>query len=706
MLQSLRTSVVTVFVLLFAAAAVAQAPSRADFRAGFSKGVELGDDKMMDQWMKKQNCAAHAALYFEELYAESRGGRVDNSAKTDALMASWERSFEGRATLQKLKRWLDGMDNSTYGTLQKGRGQSLAVWNNHLGMSNPSREELLHGMANFITLADNARSIGHMIESAELWSLAATVADKINKREKTVEDRREIVRAREEFLRAREAWEFTMDGYYVASQEFVKAEKIRIADEEKKAAKREAEGYAGDVRGVDSLLVPGAPEEKAELVYMALTDWAKDLDYGPKNGPVPALWWNTSTNEPGTLSKMAWFQRRDIYFGRIGGNKFVVSLDPNDLSKGFSVAVSSRPKPSTFWLDGDKTVPYTMWFWAGSDRERVGMAECNLAVSSEFALVYYRSAASWHAKIGKDQLVFYDDNANGYPCDADPWKMSFKIHTSGEHEGDGAEAPLFDSMRFGTKGPRRPFSEFVKLSSGWHHLRRTQAAEIGVRPLNPEYFKTGKAKLVWKGPKKSAPAQLVVQGSGDYKTAFFDLAGGKEVELPVGEYRVIFGRVVVGKGARVQNATLYEGDSEPFMVEEGKTTTLDMGAPFRVAFTRRGDQNLSIDALKVFVQESSGCILTELQGMPLAPEVVWAKTETGKGAKAVAKFVPFTDGELVNVAGRSHTNLSTLTALFPLPQGYREGALTLSATLPAEGLKVALRQKKHPVFGPLAPHWQ
>lgn len=694
----------TVLALFVTAAVAAQATSRADFRDGVTQAVRLDDEKLMDQWMKKADCASHAALYYEELYIEGLNANIDNSKKTDAMMASWERCFEGGATLQKVRRWCDSMDRSMYDALQRGRNTSAKVWNNHIEMENPSREELLQTMQNFIQLADQARNIGHMIEVAELWSLAAASGNKIKKAEKTLGDRREVVRAREEFMRARDIWDFNFDGYYNGSKAFVKDELIRIAEEEKDAGKRRDEGYDDSAKGVDSLVLPDAKEEKSKLVYKALTKFEAELDYGPKNGAVPFLWWNTTTNEPGSMSKMAWFQLRDIYFGRTGGNKFAISLDPSDLDKAFEVKPSNKPKASTFWLDADKNLPYTMWFWMGSDMQKVGMADVNMASTKDYALVYYRSAASWSAKIGQDSLTFYDDSANGRPCDEDPWEKSFKVHTVGDYDGDGTPVPLLDSMRLGKS--RVPYSEFIKLSTGWHHLRRHGSEEVGVRPLNPEYFKTGSAKLVWSGPKKSAPAQLVVQGRGDYKTAFFDLADGKEVELPVGEYRIVFGRIIVGKGTRVQNATIYEGESKPFTVEAGKTTELAMGAPFQIQWTRKGDQNLSIDALKVFVRESSGCYLTELQGMPLAPDVMASKSEDGKGARPVGKFVPFTDGELVRVAGNKFQNLSSLCALFPMPHGYREGALLLSIKLQADGMKVGLVQKKHAVFGSLEPLWQ
>lgn len=700
----LRALVASLFVLSLAATACAQSVSKADFRTNFTKAFEFGDEKLMDKWMKRQDAPTHAVLYFEELYAETMGGNVDNSKKTDALAASWERSFDGSSTLQRVRRWMDSIDGSTYKALNNGRSQSAKLWRGLADMAAPTREELLQIMEQYAQLARNARSLGHMVEVADLLGLAGVVGARIDKSKQTIADRQAIVAISEEYLAAREAWDFTFDHHYINTKQFVKDSKARIAEDEKKADKRREEGYEGEVKGVDSYLMPNVAAKKLPLEYAPMKSWDKELDLGPKNGKFPPLWWSVNCGENGTSSKLAWFQRRDVYFGRLGGNKFVIARNPDDLKKGDPIHVSSKPKPSTFYLDEDENVPYTMFFWVGSDRERVGLAECNLAPRSDFVLSYYRSGASWQAKVDKETLTFYDDNCNGSPGDANVWELGLKVNTLGEHEGDGTPVPHLDSMKVGRTG-RGPYSEFVKLASGWVYLQ-VKGDHVEYRPLNPEYFKTGKIKLKWEGPKQSRPAQLVVQGKGDFKTAMFDIADGKEVELPAGEYSVIFGRIAIGKGSRVQNATIYGGDSQPFEVEAGATKELVMGAPFRIKFERDGDKQVSIDALKIFPQDSFGLVFTELHGMGIEPEVVAAKSEDGKGAKVVGEFQQFTDGELVNVAGQSHKRLSTLCALFPKPEGYRSGPLVLKVDMPATGMKLGLRQKKHAVFGKLEPSWQ
>jgi len=685
--------------------ASAQATPRMDFRTGFSKGLELGDQKMMDSWLKKDGCAVHAALYFEELYSQKLGGNTENDAKVDALKASWERCFEKGQTLEKLQRWCDGMQTTTYATLQKGRSSSARLWEFAVGLQAATRGEHVKVMQQFFELARAAESLGHNIEAAELWGLAAVVGNKIP--DKTLEDRKEALFATQQFLDRRKDWEFTFDAIYVQSNEFAKAEKARIADAEKAGDKRKTEGYDPDAKGIDALLVVGAKDDAHTLQYEAQVAWENELDYGPKNGPVPALWWQAQTLKEGSSAKLAWFRARDIHMVRTGAQKFAMTIDPADPKKAIELDVGQKGKPTTFFLDADKKVPYTMFFWAGSDKEKVGEADHNLMASTEVANVYYRSAASWKTTIGTELLTLYDDNANGTPCDADVMEPPFKTHTVGDHDGpdSGTVVPLFDSMRIG-KGPRMPYSEFVKLAGGWFHLRKTKADEIALRPLNPEYYKVGKVKLVWSGPKPSAPVQLVLRGSGDYKTAYFDVAGGKEVELPAGQWTVIFGRIIIGKGARTQMATIYQGKSEPLIVEPGKVMELKMGAPFSIQWTRRGDENTTIDALQILLREASGCILTDLHGMGLAPEVFAAKAEDGKGAKLQGKFVHFTDPELVNQASKKHVNLGLQTAFFPMPEGYRSGEMSLKVKLATAGMKLQLLMKKHALFGELKSVWQ
>jgi hypothetical protein len=233
-------------------------------------------------------------------------------------------------------------------------------------------------------------------------------------------------------------------------------------------------------------------------------------------------------------------------------------------------------------------------------------------------------------------------------------------------------------------------------------------ADVAVRPLNPEYVKSGKVKLSWKGPKPTAPDQLVIQGRGDYATAIFEVAGGKPVDVPAGEYSVIWGRMTHGKGARLQTAQIYPtGETKSFLVKPGETFDLEMGGPFTLDFERQGDRNASIDALSICVTEQSGCKITAMHGIALPCDALASVSSSLKGAKEVGSFVPFTNDQLIEKATEQYNNLGFMVATFPMPKGYREGEMVITMKFSVDGTMLTLRApKKHKFFGPLQNVWK
>jgi hypothetical protein len=682
----------------------AQDLSRDQFRIDFNKAIELADEKMIDKAVKRGSY--HALNYYEALYWEKDAGKADAAAKCLALQASWKRCFENGDTVEQLDRWLSGSDNQSRQLLQRSRDQSYKLWVNYSDVISKDlkKPEYEQAMQQFMDLARNAESIGHAMEIAEQWNFASVVGFKMP--DKNLTNRRDVLFAMEQFVEARKRWNLTFDDHYVRAVQFVKDEKVRLVEDEKLGEKKKAEGYAADSKGVESLVVPNVAEVKHPLKFEAMAT-IEEPDFGSRTGPLPAFWWMASVGKAGTSAAMPWFRKRTIYLHRTGPAKAGIAFDSGETKNIMPVDISSKGKVSTFWLDADKKMPYAMVFWTGSDREMVNDAECNLQPSDMVCNVYYHSASSWKTTIGTDQVTLYDDNANGNPGDSNPFDPEYKVNTLGEHDTDGTVVPLLDSMRVG-KGPRMPYSEFVKLATGWVHMKKGNGDEVGVRPFNPEYVKPGKIKVVWAGAKPTAPTQLVVRGVGDLQTAMFDVAGGKEVEVPAGEYGVLWGRIQIGKGARSQVATIYAGKSQPFKVEADKVYELKMGAPFTLEFNRRGDENATLHALKILLVESSGCILSELHGINLACEVLAAKEADGKGATVVGKFVRFTDPELVNKAAGRHNRVGTLVATFPMPEGYRDGELELKLAkpLPAPGMKLSLSIKKHPLLGDVKSAWQ
>ncbi|MEC7725604.1 MAG: hypothetical protein VYD05_08830, partial [Planctomycetota bacterium] len=555
-------------------------------------------------------------------------------------------------------------------------------------------------------LARAAESIGHYYEASELWGLASVIGSKMP--EKTIEDREAVVFAIEQQLLNRDNWGYTFDTHYARNKGFVESELAAIKEDQAKADKRKDEGYGADTKGVDALVMPNVAPRSFALKFTPLKDWSKDLDYGPRGGPVPPFWWLDSLEGNGSSKQMGWFTTQPMYLLRRGTNKFAVHYKPTDEKAASEVSASSRAKPSTFYLDAVKKRPYAMFFWLGTDQEATGVTKLNYAPQGKFVNLYYRSASSWKAQVDKEPIVYYDDDASGAPGNSEPFKGELRSHLVGDAEGQGVIVPLLDSMKVG-KQKRAPFSSFVKLASGWHYQEIASGADVAIRPLNPEYVKTGSVKLAWQGSKGARPDQLVIQGKGDFAGAIFDVASGKPVEVPAGEYRVIWGRIVNGKGARLQTAQLYPSeDSESFLVKDGETFELSMGEPFVLDFNREGDKEASIDALSICVKEKTGCRIIGVHGTSLECDVLASKSGTSKGAKAVGAFQPFTNDQLIVKATEQYRNLGFLVACAPMPKGYREGPMVLKVSLPQDGMKLGLAVKKgkHKLFGKLQTVWK
>ncbi|GAB4158095.1 MAG: hypothetical protein Fur0037_25740 [Planctomycetota bacterium] len=697
-------SVLALMLALFAPSAGAQDPEMARFLGDMTKAVQYEDAGAIDKAVKAH--PRQAILHFQNLKVEAWSGRTEVQKTLDALKASFPRCFEKSELLDRIERWVDAQSKDTYESYVKLRTALDKCYGlrDEAFKNNTNRKVTDEVLASVVQVANALDQIGHRLDAAEAWALAAQILAKAP--ERTTEDRRMALYYIDRFMEARKAWYWTADDSYVQNEQFAKVEKLRVEEAAKEDQKRAAAGYDPNARGIDALLMANAEEDVHDLEFEMLKNW-DELDYCPKGGPVPGFWWQGNFDDKANAQQapLLWFRKTSLFLLREGASRYAISPLPSDPKRVYEIDAGSKARPSMFWFDEARTLPYAMFFWIGSDKERIGEADVNLAPAPQNTAVFYRSAASWTTQVGSERITFYDDSGNGNPMDENPRKDELKLYTLGDPE-QGQIVPLLDSMRIG-KGPRVPFSQFVQLDGAWKHLRVPADGKIGLRPFNPEYLKTGKVKLSWKGPRPTAPDQLVIEGSGDYLTARFDIASGKEIEVPAAEYRVIYGRILDGKGARARTATIWPGTSKPFVVLPGKTTVVQMGAPFGLSFVRGGSgQDVEIEGARIVLTESSGCVIAEPQNMVPVPDVLAAREESGKGAKVIAKFVKLDDPELLNKAAARYSQLRLFVAFFPVPEGNRDGSLLMKCRLPAPGMKVGLSIKKHPLFGKVTSAFQ
>lgn len=166
--------------------------------------------------------------------------------------------------------------------------------------------------------------------------------------------------------------------------------------------------------------------------------------------------------------------------------------------------------------------------------------------------VWQRNSANT-GKVGKSTVALVDDNGNG---SFNQW---------------GADALAIGKSPFAS-----PLSEVANIDGTVYRVRvdapgktlwtKKYEGEVGSVDLVSGYKAFG--KLNW-----------LVLTSGP--SVFIDVAGSKEVQLPVGTYTIAMGEIGAGKmTAQIRNGTM-----APIVVEAGKCTKVTWGMPVRFDFT-------------------------------------------------------------------------------------------------------------------------
>ena len=294
----LRSLLALCSLFLCALALPAQEELPADqFRAEFQRGLDAKDDTAMDRAIKRSPSAA--LLWFEELVLLQNAGDAAVAPKVTAVADAWKRAFESSETPERVQRWASGATPKQLEMMRGCRSDSTKLWKAYLDdvEKKPTREGVQGIFDGYKKLAEATVGFGHSVLAAEMWSLAAVVAGKMP--QPTTDDRKATLAATEEFLRLRKDWGFTGDLYYMRNADYAKAEKTRLDDEAKKSDKRKAEGYKADAKGIEALVKAGVAEAKHELKFEPLAN-LDELDYGPRNGPVPAFWNLISASSTGS----------------------------------------------------------------------------------------------------------------------------------------------------------------------------------------------------------------------------------------------------------------------------------------------------------------------------------------------------------------------------------------------------------------------
>ena len=698
----MRSLLISFCVLLVSFTAHAQDPKFNDFVSKFTKAMEFDDTKSMDRAVRSG--PEPALRYFSGICWSWKEKNDDANRKIlDTLNASWKRAFDTE-TLDKYERYISGASEKLRKSLHEYEVVRNKILTGYYAIrADGRRQEFESYRDSALKLAEACESVGHALFAAENWSLVAVILIAIP--ERTVQDREYACFAMEQFISQRKNWDWTEDTSYKQNVAWLKGERGAIVEAKKEETKRADAGFSGDIKGAEGLVDPMAEEEIARLEFAVQKKEPQDMF--ARGGGVRALWLGTQTKEGTGPAKIGWFRQRDIFLVRTAATKFAVTTDGNKPDGGpgrQAIEVSSKYRPSEFFITADKSERYAMWFYLGTASESAMGLSHHLAPYQGNATVYYKSAASWTTSLAGEKITFYDDNCDGKLATIPPYDYGLKFRTFGDVEKE-VSVVAFDSMAIG-KGKRIPWSSFVKLKDSWFHLRgKDDPSKMGVRPLHPEFFSTGTIQMKWKGSRTLKPAFLIVRGSDEFGDANFDIASGKAVEVPASTYRIAFGRMTSGKGVRLVEGHIYQGDMPKIEVKKGENTVITLGSPFQLDFKRGGDgDKVSIDATSIRILGAAGELYSRMSGATPTPEVVCAKSDSGKGAKAIAEFMMMDIEQLNRLSSKS--KLSMEVGFYPVLKGDLQGNQVFEGTLPFKSGVVGLRQKRHKVFGKFDPIWK
>lgn len=335
---------------------------------------------------------------------------------------------------------------------------------------------------------------------------------------------------------------------------------------------------------------------------------------------------------------------------------------------------------------GEDARPWAFLARIGQARDRYQGIDFNLESSAEQLQIYIAPAASLVGEVAGVPLRVYDDNMDAvYGSEPKFWASIGTIRT-------GAGQADVDSLLVGDEKVARPWSPVSRIGESWYRLA-IDGTTLTATPITN--METGTLELDYKG---LDPDYLLVQGNTKYGEAFFDLAGKdakKGLEVPVGTYYLISGKVSKGKREQVMKALIVPPEkAKGWDLAQGENLTIELGAPFGFEFeVRQGSESATVVGSSVVVSGRGGETYQRLWNCVVTPDAVARKVGTKKGGKEVTMRTVQQQEDI------SEAETGYEVAWFPWD-------VELEKKKADEELEVQLSMKKHKLFGKIESEWR
>jgi hypothetical protein len=334
--------------------------------------------------------------------------------------------------------------------------------------------------------------------------------------------------------------------------------------------------------------------------------------------------------------------------------------------------------------EGEEKRKWACMAIVGMERDLYQGFDQHLGVSDYGISLYVFNASSVVGEVAGEKIQIVDDNGDGL-YGSPPKLWAYTGLSKGQMQPD------MDCVRIGKSKRAVPWAEYQLVGKEWFRLVvAPKGDELVATPVTLE---SGTLKLKFKGGK---PSWMVVKGKGKYEGCYYDLLanGTKGVQVPVGSYELFCGDLRKGKKRQTAKALVLPGaDMEGWTVEAGKTTTVELGGPFRLDFEfEMTDPGVVVQGGTVVVIGARGERYERVWNCRPAPDVLWRKAGSRKGNKA-ERMKLINDQYVLGDVKDGWTKV-----WFPLDCGFEVNN--------AQKVELQLFEKKNSLFGKLESDWK
>jgi hypothetical protein len=680
----------------------------------WNSAIQTRDKKKQARLLKTYS--AEAIDHFRVLCDRYNISGANSAAEAmEAMKAVWETVYSTK-TLQLIENMRSDLDSDGLRLIRKLDLRRRQAWGLlEVAKKTKKLEDYKKARDEMQAVANGLEELGEKLRAADCVMGYVSVLFETPK--KTKADVQAMMEALDRYERLHKEWEWTRGKVYKKNMSWAKAIRAQVKQGQtpgKEAPKKKGQGLKLDPGGKDKKLgkfLKGSKWVKEDLYISTMKKLEEGISFHASGWPLA---WRGIFLEGTAPKEMESFKDGPVTLQRLGASKYAAIVDKdNPKSKKVPLKIGAKPKAMYVpYMKGDEETEYAFWFYVGGAQVEVGGVSLNLSPQwgrNKTALIFYRSSSVLSCKIAGQEIKLYDENFNGMVGE-DPGSVMYGDFRLGGGLEKVQGHPTIDSMRIGSNKHLLPFSRYVKLGDQWYRLRVLRNNEkLNYRPLDPATVPTGKIVYKWKGPSKAKPKHVIVREMSFFKGAAFDLvAGGKKgVEVPVGDYEIIYGRIYNGKAPRANYSVLLKGKSPNIKVEAGKTVTVQLGAPFRLEFEKKQEGGkIIMDSSTFWVRGNFGVKYTSFMPEVLEPELVSAKDQNGKGVRKLGSWRRLEGNELEGLR-KLYSRIPILHLAFvPINKNTKNGITSLIEVPMKKAPFIGLRQSKHKMFGKLLPVWK